>query len=74
MLVGEYKADLLPCPFCGSKPKGFENTVCDVTIKCKCGVRMSHRKPHKVSDDDCAIWLIGSWNERTAESETDVPS
>lgn len=63
MLIGEYKANLKPCPFCGHKPKEWENTVCNATIRCACGIVLSLRKgrePDEVYERD----VIDKWNSR----------
>lgn len=68
MLIGEYKADLLPCPFCGQKPTHWENTVVNATIRCDCGIKLVLVKPRKWNDERAGLYAISLWNTRDGVS------
>ena len=59
-LSGVHSNDLLYCPFCGLLVEPMEETVCDLTIRCRpCRLNMdepNHPKGKKR--------LIGRWNRR----------
>ena len=70
MLIGEYAANLKPCPFCGGRPRDWENTVCYATIRCACGIVLSIRKERE-TDEVYERDLIDKWNWRAAGEVTD---